>query len=57
MKQDGRVLTRFEMISGHRASVCDDHCLGCNLCDGGLFHCRLCGQAEGDLAKTCPNFQ
>lgn len=26
----------------------------CNICDGGLKHCVVCGQAEGTLEDTCP---
>lgn len=26
----------------------------CPVCEGGLFICKLCGQAEADLAEDCP---
>jgi hypothetical protein len=26
----------------------------CAICDGGLFLCAVCGQAEGELEPTCP---
>lgn len=29
----------------------------CPICDGGLFVCTVCGQAEGELQPVCPGPQ
>lgn len=31
--------------------------LGCQICDGGLFLCKVCGGLEGSLATDCPGEQ
>lgn len=53
-----RLLSDFEKRTGHRAVVCkpehDGSEGGCPICIGGLFQCRLCGQAEVQLEATCP---
>lgn len=47
-------------MSEHRRYSCKDFgcLLGstglCLLCDGGLFMCGICGQAEADLEPVCP---
>lgn len=30
------------------------HLSNCPICDGGLFHCEVCGQAEGEMTPECP---
>ena len=38
-----------------RHDTCDkDHC---NICDGGLALCTVCGGAEGSLATDCPGYR
>ncbi len=29
----------------------------CNVCDGGLAICRVCGLTEGSLTTECPGYQ
>lgn len=33
---------------------CSDECSGCQICNGGLAHCKVCGGAEGSLPTDCP---
>jgi len=34
---------------------CDkEDCPGCNICEGGLVLCKVCGGAEGSLPTDCP---
>jgi len=28
--------------------------LGCSICDGGLYCCKICGLIEGSLTTDCP---
>lgn len=30
---------------------------GCNICDGALTVCKVCGGAEGSLASECPGYR
>lgn len=32
-------------------TICEGRC---NICDGGLALCKVCGGAEGSLPKECP---
>ena len=47
-------LTDYEIETSHRQWYCKQDCSGCYICEGGLFHCRICGQAEAELEKWCP---
>ena len=33
---------------------CGDECSGCQICDGGLAACTVCGGFEGTLLHECP---
>lgn len=45
-----------KQLKEHVYYKCPGTCMGthCMYCDGGLVSCTVCGQAEGDLTKTCP---
>lgn len=30
---------------------------GCNICEGGLAYCEVCGALEGSLLSFCPGFK
>ncbi len=37
---------------GHKLHTCNNPC--CNVCEGGLSSCDVCGGAEIDLPRVCP---
>ncbi len=48
------IVTKYEAETGHRRTICKPACNGCHLCDGGLFLCKVCGEAEAVLKDHCP---
>jgi len=46
------------VLLGSKEASCDCHKnpsrLSCNICDGGLSLCTVCGGAEGSLPTDCP---
>ena len=47
------------MVSAHEATV-HEKCQReptCQICDGGLYLCKICGALEGGLAMECPGRQ
>ncbi len=46
------------VLKGSPAAPCDchkdEHRLSCNICDGGLALCVVCGGAEGSMPTDCP---
>lgn len=41
----------------HAPGTCPSDGAHCNICDGGLAACTVCGGAEGTLTKHCPGAQ
>ena len=37
-----------------RHTRCDSNPGMCPICDGGLFVCKICGAAEGEVPTDCP---
>jgi len=51
------VMKTYEQRTGHVQVRHDIKCADqpyCMICDGGLFLCDKCGQAESELQEKCP---
>lgn len=51
---DGEVLEHVKFICPPGAHDDDSYNRHCPFCEGGLFHCTVCGAVEGELLPTCP---
>lgn len=45
---------QFTGARAHRLHRCETECEGCQVCEGGLALCDVCGGAEASLPTHCP---